>query len=653
MRLDYNRCARVNRHFPPNRRQGRLAVVAGIWVLLAAMPVFAQSGGGTAPGRASQTPASVLTRDEAGGVVVRATRLTQPIVMDGQLDEVVYREVRPIVEFVQQQPEEGAPATEQTEAWLLFDDANLYITCRCWDERPERIVANDMRRDSNNLSGHDHFGVGLDTFYDGRNGFQFYVSAVGGMRDGLVTDERFYRDWNGVWDSRTSRFDRGWIVEIVIPFKSLRYPAGREQTWRIQLRRHMAGKSETTFLTPLSPIWGIGAMNHFSLAPTLIGVEAPPAARNFEIKPYAMSSLTTDRLSRPTVRNNVDPDAGVDVKYGITKSLTADFSYNTDFAQVEADEAQVNLTRFSLSFPEKREFFLEGQGIFTFGGGGGSNVGGGVVPNIFYSRRIGLSGARAVPVIAGARLVGKAGQWSVGALSIETDEDIAAGAERTNFAVLRLRRDILRRSTVGGLFTRRSVSTVAPGANDVLGFDANFAFYENVYLSGYIAKSRTEGRTGDDLSYRAQFNYNADRYGLVLERLVVEENFNPEVGLLRRKNFRRSLGQARFSPRTTNHPVIRKWTYQGTLDYVTDNNNHLESRELSGLFRANFHNSDAVSLQYSRLYEFLPAPFEISRGVRIPVGGYSFHNFVVSYSARGTVPAVRVELARSGELLQW
>ena len=576
-------------------------------------------------------PATAQPAGESG-VVLNAHRITQPIDLDGQLDEDSYRDIQPYTRFVQQLPSAGEPATERTEAWVLFDDTNLYVTCRCWTERPDRIVANDMRRDSSNLTRHDHFGVGLGTLFDGRNGYQFFVTAAGGMRDGFVTNERYSADWNGVWDARTSRFDGGWIVEMRIPFKTLRYRPGQTQTWQIQFRRHVAGKSEWTNLTALNPNWRVSGWNRFSLAATLAGLEVPPPANNLELKPYAISRVTTDRISNPAVEGDVDPDWGFDVKYGLTTSLTADFTYNTDFAQVEADEAQVNLTRFRLSFPEKREFFLEGQGLFQFGGGGGGELRSGLAPQIFYSRRIGLSGRREVPVIAGGRLNGTAGPWSIGVLNIETDDSVAASAEQTNFTVVRVRRDILGRSNVGGLYTRRSVATVASGANNVWGLDTNFAFYTNVYLSGWVSQSRTEGRDTDNLSYRTQFNYTHDRYGLAFDRLVVEPNFNPEIGLVRRRDFRRNFASARFSPRTTDHPLVRQWTFEGSIDYNTDNNNVLESRNVTGDFTIDFHSSDSFSVEYERLYELLVDPFEISDGVSITPGGYGFDNVAVSYT---------------------
>ena len=551
---------------------------------------------------------------------------------DGRLDEPAYRDVPSIRGLLQQVPRNGAPVSEQTEMWLLFDDDNLYFSCRCADTNPNGIVANDMRRDSTSITNQDGIAIGLDTFNDNRSGYSFTLTAAGALRDGTTNEERSNFDWNTVFDGAATRSDQGWVGEMVIPFKSLRYRPGREQTWGVQLRRNIRSKNEMAYITKVNPAWLQRAIHHYSEAATLVGLEAPPAAHNLEVKPYAMSRLTTDRLARPAINNDLNPDVGVDVKYGITESLTADLTYNTDFAQVEADEVQVNLTRFSIVFPEKREFFLEGGDIFNFGRSAGGDLGGDA-PSIFYSRRIGLSGARPVPVLGGGRLTGKAGPWTLGALNIETQRDAAAKAAPTNFTVVRMKRDILRQSSVGLLLTNRSVSTSAPGGNFVWGTDGSFTFAQNFFLTAYVTQSRTEGRSGDDLNYRGQFNYTSDRYGLAFDRLVVEKNFNPEVGFVPRADCRRNLAQARFSPRTTRNRFIRQWNYQGELNYVTDNSNRLESRNLAGTFRADLHNSDAVTVQYSRLYEFLATPFAIATGVRIPIGGYGFNNTRVEYSA--------------------
>jgi hypothetical protein len=610
---------------------GRIFIVVSALVFLAVESPAAAQSASASPSPAAPVPNSVLSHDDTGRLLVRATRISKPINIDGKLDDEAYLTVPSITELIQMVPKNGAPVSEQTAMWLMFDDENIYISCRCDDQHPEKMVADDMRKDSSSASTQDNLSVAFDTFNDRRSGFVFQITPAGALRDGTTTEERSNFDWNTVFDGRATRSDQGWIGEMAIPFKSLRYVPGRQQTWGVQLRRRLSGKNEQVYLTKVNPIWGTQGLNHFAEAATLVGLEAPPPSRNLEIKPYGISRLTTDRLARPAVDNDLEPDAGLDLKYGLTKSLTADITYNTDFAQVEADEAQVNLTRFSVVFPEKREFFLEGSDFLNFARSANSDLGDDA-PSVFYSRRIGLSGSREVPVIAGGRVTGKAGPWGLGILNIETKKDEDAGIDQTNFAVVRVRRDILRRSNVGAIFTNRSVSTVATGANQVWGIDSNFAFFQSVFMAGHIAQSRTEGRSGDNLNYRAQFSYNADRYGLALDRVVVEKNFNPEVGFMRRDNFRRSLVSARFSPRTKTNKVVRKYTYEAGLDYVTDNDNHLESREASGRFQIELHNSDTISAEYAGVFEYIPSPFTISRGVRIPVGGYSFDNARFAYN---------------------
>ena len=322
------------------------------------------------------------------------------------------------------------------------------------------------------------------------------VNALGGMRDEQISDEGNPNvDWNAVWSSGARRFEQGWTAEIAVPFKSLRYNPGSSQTWGVNLERTIRWKNERVYLAPLPASYGGPAIWKVSLAATLAGLELPPSGKRLEFKPYAIAGLTTDRLAAPAVTNRIDRDAGVDVKYGVTGGLTADFTYNTDFAQVEDDEQQVNLTRFSLFFPEKREFFLEGQGIFNFWGvsTGGVGPGLGDTPALFFSRQIGLSQGRPVPIVGGGRLTGKAGPFSIGVLNIQTDDEPVSMAAATNFSVLRVKRDILRRSAIGAMLTRRSVSTRADGSNEAFGVDGNFAFFQNVKVDTYFARTRTPG----------------------------------------------------------------------------------------------------------------------------------------------------------------
>ncbi len=326
------------------------------------------------------------------------------------------------------------------------------------------------------------------------------------------------------------------------------------------------------------------------------------------------------RARRPVDRQHGDAAAsnndgngriGGDVKYGITQNITADLTVNTDFAQVEVDEQQVNLTRFNLFFPEKRDFFLEGLGTFAFAGraSAGLGAGSGDTPYLFFSRRIGLDQSRVIPILAGGRTTGKAGKFTFGAINVQTGDDEAARIDSANFTVLRAKRDILRRSSIGGMFTHRTATPGRTGANDGYGLDAAMSFYQNVRFDAYLAATETEGRDGDNLSYRGFFDYNADKYGVQAERLVVEPNFLPEIGFVRRTDMRRNFGLLRYSPRPKGVPHLRKLTTQASLNYLTNNQDRLDTREASGRFETEFTNSDLFSVVYTDSFERLVRPF--------------------------------------------
>jgi hypothetical protein len=593
--------------------------------LAAAAPAFAQQDPDAGLG-----PSEMFHRD-ANGTVVRAMRITEPLTVDGRLDETPYETIAPINGFVQQEPDDGAPATEDTDVWILFDDENLYISTRNWDSQPERIVGNEMRHDSTNLIRNDHVAIILDTFDDDRNGFLFLVNVLGGMLEEVFANEgNPSRDWNTVWNAATDRFDQGWTLETAIPFKSLRYEPGAGHTWGININRQPYHKNESSFLSPI-PVDGGTGVFRVSQAATVVGIEAPQLAKNVEIKPYAITSVATDRTASPAISNNGDGDVGVDLKLGLTGSLTADFTVNTDFAQVEDDQQQVNLTRFSLFFPEKREFFLEGQSIFNFGGTGAR--GGGDTPILFFSRQIGLQGGQQVPIRGGGRVTGRAGAYDIGVVNIQTGEQDTVGAPSTNFTALRARRGVFNaRSTVGAIFTRRSNALAAGGSNETYGVDGQFAPSGTVRINTLLARTRTPGLSGDDLSYRGQIDWSTDRYGLGFERLSVGENFNPEVGFVRRRGIDKTSASARFSPRPEGLALVRQFDYQATFNYITDRNGRLESRDGSLSFNTGFENGDAFSVSYSREYEAIDRPFRLAGQATIPVGTYGFQSIQTSYS---------------------
>ena len=578
-------------------------------------------------------PPAVISRDSAGRATVRAVRIESPLEIDGRLSEPVYEDVRAISGFIQNEPREGDPASEKTDVWVFYDHDTFYVVARCWETQPERMVANEMRRDNFNIVRNDQFAFTLDTFYDRRNAFLFEIGAAGGRIDGQVTNERQVNlDWNPVWRTVVGRFDGGWTVEAAIPFKSLRYQPGSSQVWGIQMRRLSKWRNETAFLTPVPNSAGDAGHFRASLFATLVDVEAPAASVNLEIKPYVIADLTTDHTVSPRVSNDLGGDVGLDVKYGITQGLTADITVNTDFAQVEADEQQVNLTRFSLFFPEKRDFFLENAGTYAFGGAA-SGLGGafGDTPVLFYSRQIGLSDGREVPIRAGGRVTGRVGAFSLGVLNVQTGSDPSAMARATNFSVIRVKRDILRKSSFGALFTGRSVSQFGVGSNEAYGIDGNFSFFDDLTINTYWARTRTDGLAEDDDSYRAQLDYAGDRYGVQAEHLKVGAGFNPEVGFTKRTDIRKTLAELRFSPRPLSSELVRKYSWTGSFDQIETVAGQLETRAWNGQFEVQFSNSDRFFVSYNDNYEFLPQPFQIARNVTLPVGEYDFSSGRIGY----------------------
>jgi hypothetical protein len=460
----------------------------------------------------------------------------------------------------------------------------------------------------------------------------FQTNPLGALREQAFTDEvNINANWNTVWQVKSGRFEGGWTVEMVIPFKSLRYRGSGPQVWGINFRRMVKWKNETSFLTRMPRAYGHNGIFRVSSAGTLVGVETPAQSMNLELKPYVVSALTTDRAAAAPFSNRFSPNAGFDFKYGLTRSLIADATVNTDFAQVEEDLQQINLTRFSVQFPEKRDFFLEGQGMFNFGGtrSGGS---GNDVPILFFSRRIGLSQGQSVPVVVGGRLTGTVGKFGVGALNIQTDDKISAGAVATNFSVVRLKRDILRRSNIGVLATRRTPAASQSASNAVVGADANLAFFRNLSINGYYARTATSGVKGDQSSYRGRFDYAGDRYGLQVEHLLVGDTFSPEIGFMRRSDFRRSTIGARFSPRPTSNRLIRKLDWEAGYDYITDSRRtRVENRQLSATFQVDFNSSDQWTLEYTRDFEYLPRNFQIAPAVIVPIGGYDYDTVRMTY----------------------
>ena len=563
---------------------------------------------------------STVSRDADGRTTVRAVRLAQALRIDGNLDEDLYQRVTPISDFIQTEPLAGTPATERTEVWISFDNDNIYVSMRAAESQPERMIVNDMRRDSGNITQNENFQFSFDTFFDRRNSVNFQFNPIGGRMDGQVSNEGNYTgDWNPIWRYQVRRNASGWTAEAAVPFKSLRYKQGSAQVWGFQARRINRWKNEVSFLTPVPQGLGAQAFQRVSSYAPMVGLELPGGTRVLDLKPYVTSNLSTDVTATPPIRDKFGRDFGVDAKYAVTQNLTADFTYNTDFAQVEVDEQQVNLTRFSVFFPEKRDFFLENEGLFNFGSVGT----GGDSPNLFYSRRIGLDSGRQVPIEAGGRLSGRIGRYSIGLLNIQTDPDARALVPASNFGVARLRADILRRSAIGAIVTHRSQTADGAGAASAYGVDGTFGFFQNLTFNTFWARTDTPGVRDGNITYRGQMNFNGDRYGVNLERLKIGNNFDPQVGFVRRTDFVKHRVMLRFSPRPRNRfRAVRKFGYQTSLEFFHNRAGQMETRERKAEFSAEFQTSDRFEFAAEDTYEFLPRGFEIARGIFVPSRGF-------------------------------
>jgi hypothetical protein len=553
---------------------------------------------------------------------VSAVHIESAIVVDGNLDEPEWQLVEPARDFIQKEPRQGEPATEPTEVRLLYNDDTLYLGIFCFDSAgAEGIVLTDITRDYSD-SINDHFAVVLDTFDDDRNSFLFGTNPGGAKRDaqsGAQGSPNF--DWDGVWHVQTRITESGWQAEIAIPFKTLRFRAEELQTWGMNFVRRVRRKNEDSHWAPVPRGYRVSRVQ---FAGALEGVSGIRQGRNFNIKPY---------LSAPLTRREGDdvdfiPEVGVDVKYGVTPGLTLDLTVNTDFAQVEADEQQINLTRFSLFFPEKREFFLENAAIFQFGKvSGGFGPGGDLIP--FFTRRIGISEGQLIPILGGARLSGRMGRYTLGVLSIQADE--LEELPSTNFSVVRLRRDILSRSEVGGMFINKH--DTEGRFNRTFGADLNLRFLTYLEINSSLLKTSTPGIEEQDWASDFTATWTDPKLEVEGKYLSIEDNFNPEVGFVPRVGMRKSRGKFAFKPRPENISWIREFKPLVSLDYITDQENTLETRTLKTSFSTLFEDSSRLEFARNGRFERLDEPFFIRPNQTVPVGDYHFDEYSASFAS--------------------
>ncbi len=556
---------------------------------------------------------------------VTALYTENEIVVDGILDENDWSLAQPATDFIQNDPLMDAPATERTEVRILYDDENLYLGVYCFDSGGgNALVLTDVRRDYNPRES-DHFSVIFDTFDDNRNGVVFGSNPGGGKREGQVgTDGAEVNfDWDTIWEVKSQITETGWQIEMAIPFTSLRFPEGGGQVWGVNFSRRIRRKNEADYW---SPIPRPHTLSRVSFAGTLEGIKTIRQGPNLYFKPY---------LSAPVERNFEDdvdfvPEVGMDVKYGLTPGLTLDLTVNTDFAQVEADKQQINLTRFNLFFPEKRDFFLENANIFLMGKPQrrfGNVSAQDLIP--FFSRRIGLADGQIVPILGGARLSGRMGQYTLGFLSLQTAE--FEETPSTNFTVLRLRRDLFRNSDVGGIFINKQAG--GGQFNRTYGFDANLKFFDYLDIVPFLLKTESPDQPGEDIAANIAISWSDPFWDLLGEYMTIGENFNPEVGFVRRTGIRKTRGMFGVKPRPGERlPWIRQFQPFLDVNYFTDQENILETRTVESNFSILFENNSNLGFSYTDNFERLDEPFEIRPGQAIPIGDYSFGDYSISFN---------------------
>lgn len=564
--------------------------------------------------------------------VAAASRIDQAPVIDGMPDERVWLQAAPVTDFVQAEPVEGNPPSEKTEVRLLYDDTSIYVGVICFDSDPSQIVTTDSRRDSS-LADMDSIQIIFDTYHDRQNGFIFGTNALGMEYDAQVRNEGETQssgppslgrtssgsggglnvNWDGAWQVKAKVTDAGWSAEFRIPLRTLRY-GPPPQTWGVNFSRNIRRKREQVYWSPVARVFNI---TRLSSAGELRDLQLK-TPRNLKVMPYAISSA--NRNFTPGAKIDGDADWGVDGKVGVTSSLNLDLTYNTDFAQVEVDEQQINLTRFNLLFPEKRPFFLENRGLFAVGRSG--------EVDLFFSRRIGITDTGAlVPIRAGARLTGKVSGVNVGLIDMQTER--VGSVPANNFVAARINRDLPNRSSVGGMFVSRMATGTGPGNdgwNRTWGADAKWGATENLTITGFAAKTETPDSSGRQYAYNGGAEHRSSVTRAYFDYTEVGEAFNPEVGFLERPDGYRQISTGFYKlirRKWLSNLKLREWRPHGTYEsyWGFDGLNETALIHLDNAL--DFESGNFISPGLNIQHEGLRVPFQVYPGVTVPAGDYN------------------------------
>ena len=576
--------------------------------------------------------------------------------IDGQLDDEAWQLAAASGGFIQREPDVGVPSTHRTEFRILYDDARIYVAIWAFEPHEGGVIASELERDSGLRKG-DAVRVTFDTFHDHRNLFYFSTNPLAAMKDAYASDNgRINFDWNAVWEVRVSSDEDGWYSEFAIPLSQLRFrnqPEG--QLWGVNVIRIITHIREESSFVPMPREWGGAANARASGSGLLLGLDDLRPRRRLELVPFFAPGVARD-LGAGT-QTDWKSEYGADLRIGLTQTINADVTFNTDFAQVEVDQEVVNLSRFSIRFPEKRQFFTEGAGTFAYGvggvggaggggggggagggggGGGAGGGGGGGLLSLFYSRRIGLSGdGQAVPIIAGARLTGNPGVYTVGLLNIQTDAtsygdgDDAVRIPRANYTVARLKRNVLSSSSVGVIALNRQGDVDGKAYNRSLGIDGVFTLPNNVQVTSLFAKTYSPGIDGRDMAGVLSVNWAGDLLGLRGSYTDIQEGFNADMGFVPRVDIKRTSLGAGWTPRP-DWPGVRQLSVGVDLEYLEDHQGTLQTRERELSFALQRNDGSNVRASVSDEFDLLVSPFSVGPNTVAP-GGYSSRTFSTNF----------------------
>ena len=621
------RCRYGSGHGGSIRRGIRFCLA--LLVLLPAV-VHAQAGGDVRP-----APVFPIDPETAPRPILRAMPITEPIRIDGRLDEPAWLRADSATDFITALPRDGYAASERTVARVLIDGEYLYIGAYMYDAQPEKLYSPGLEQDFDTQDA-DLFGIVLDSFLDRQNGIMFALNPAGALFDAQsFNDSReINRSWEGVIETRTAIYADGWAAEMAIPLRTLRFRTGVDRDWGLNFVRRVRRENEDSYWAPLQRQFRVHKM---SRAGTLTDLHQLRQGRNLTIKPYFSGSSLAGSARDALGDAGGDFDAGFDAKYGLTSRMTLDVTALTDFSQVEVDQEQVNLTRFSLFFPEKRDFFLENDGIFTLGDVTERNTRTGSSPRdfkLFYSRGIGLSAERRpLPILGGARLSGRAGGTEIGLLDMQTRASGSSPAE--NFAVARVRQNFGAAADVGVLFVNRQGTS--EGATDAynrsLGIDANFRVLRYMLINTYIAGTDDPLASGDQSSGFFQVAWRDRLWNTSAFVKHVGDDFNPGVGFIQRTNVRQAFATFGAHPQP-DIPKVQEVNPFIDVSAVENLDGVLETRWISPGLILSFADGGLLNLSYEDRFERLLVPTRIA-GVQLDAGDYEYGEFSARYTSNG------------------